>query len=341
MSEAFERAVHAAGGSLDRYFGIGGRIVRLRFAGPALEPFITPALQHLAAAPDRNPDLTVGLWDTNSTGVYPPGSKWHTGDYIARGEVKHQLGDQVQISFSIDSGTLHYFDMESRVATCWVRQPEHIPAWEVAAPLRPLFGWWARLIGGQLAHGSAVGSTTDGVLMAARGGSGKSSIALACLEAGLLYAGDDYVLLQGDDPPYICSLYNTAKLVLGHLNDKLPQLGKLAFSEAEPGQDKVIMFLKDSHGDRLTDRMPLRAIVVPRISAEGQTSLRPASRVEVLMALAPTSIFQLPGAGAESLRVLGHLVQRVPGYALEVGPDLDESVAVIRQLLASEGTHER
>ena len=340
MVEACGRAVEAAGGAVERTFRVGGRLLRLRFAGPALTSHVTPALEHLAVMTSDKPDLTVGLWDTASTGVYPPGSRWHTGDYIARGEVKHTLGDRVQISFSIDSGTLHYYDLDRGIATCWVRHPEHIPAWEVAAPLRPLLGWWAGEIGGQLAHGAAVGDGVSGILLAARGGSGKSTVALACLEAGLRYLGDDYVLLRDSDQPAVCSLYNTAKLVPGHLDAKLPQLRRLAMREAEPGQDKVIMFLKESHGDLLANEMALRAIVVPRVSEAGRTALRSASRVAVLMALAPTSIFQLPGAGEAALRTMSDLVQRVPGYSLELGPDLDESVGVIRELLAAEGRYD-
>ena len=341
ISEAFARAVKAAGGACDRFFRIADRSVCLRFAGPALAPFVTPALEHLAAPEDPNPDLTVGLWDTASTGVRPPGSHWKNGDYIARGEIKHSLGEHVQMSFSVASGMFLYYDMALSVAMCWVRRPENIVPWEFAAPLRPMLGWWAGLIGGQLAHGAAVGSPEGGVLLAARGGSGKSTLALACLEAGLLYAGDDYVLLQGDDPPQVRSLYNTAKLVPGHMSDKLPRLCELVDTDAGPDHDKAIIFLKDSHPGQLADGLPLRAIVVPRIAPAGKTSLRRASGIEVLTALAPTSIFQLPGAGPDALRTLGNIARRVPGYALDVGADLDENVAVIRQLTESESTHGR
>ena len=50
------------------------------------------------------------------------------------------------------------------------------------------------------------------MLLAGKGGSGKSTTALVCLHSSLVYAGDDYCLLATDDGPYVFSLYSTGKL---------------------------------------------------------------------------------------------------------------------------------
>jgi hypothetical protein len=337
--EAFTRSVRAAGGPVERSFQVGGWRLRLRFAGPALVPALTAPLEHLASPAPGNPDLTVSLWDTSSTGVQPPSPPWPGDAYGTRGGIDHDLGDGVRAAFSIDSGILYLYDAAAGRALCWVRDPRGITPWEQAAPLRPLLGWWAAGRGGQLVHGAAVGLPGAAALLAARGNSGKSTTALACLEAGLLFLGDDYLLLRDDGGPSVHSLYSSAKLVPDHLRRALPGLEPAV---ARPGQsegDKATLLLAPTHRTRLVDRLPLRAILVPRLAPAGRTALRRASAAQVLTALAPTTLFQLPGAGGEALRAMGHFARRVPGYALDVGADLQEVVRVIRRLLREGGAH--
>ena len=139
-------------------------------------------------------------------------------------------------------GTLCSYDPATRLALYWAQAAEHIPPWEIASPLRAILGWWALENDDLLVHGAAVGWAEDGLLLTAQGGSGKSTTALACLQAGLNYTGDDYVLLSGQAPD-IYSLYNTAKLYPQHLHKTLPELAKCVFSEVNPDYDKVVLDL--------------------------------------------------------------------------------------------------
>lgn len=336
--KAFDRAVEAGGGPCERFFCIGDRSVRLQFAGPVLVRSLTPALAHLSAPTDAAPHLTVRLWDTASTGIQPPAPPWGKSDYAPRGGIRAR-STRVQAAFSLASGTLHALDMESNTGIFWVRDASHLPPWEIAAPLRTLFGWWSSKFGGQLAHAAAVGSPRGGLLLAARGGSGKSTTALACLESGMLYLGDDYVLLRHDEGPTVYSLYNSAKVNRCRLLQHFPNLEENILSTASLDDDKVVVLLNDSHRRQLARRLKLRGILIPQLSDRRRTLVRPASSIEVLKALAPTTVFQLPGAGADSLRTLGQIAEQVPGYTIEVGSDLDELVARIWGLLEAEQIH--
>jgi hypothetical protein len=334
LGRAFARAT-AAARARESVIEIAGHRIRLEFAGPALEPRVLPALDHLPRGGPGAADLTVRLFDTASTGVEPPPWPGKDGNAIARGEIRHDLGEHVEMAFSVASGTFHYLDAREDVAFLWVRRPERIPPWERAAPLRPILGWWAERRGGQLAHGAAVAAGGRGLLLAARGGSGKSSLALACLEAGMGYLGDDYVLLT-HEPLEVRSLYCTAKLAPDHLEATLPGLAARAPTDPHAEKDKALLFLAASHGDRLAAGAPLSAIAVPYVAPDGRTDLRRASAVEVLVALAPSSIFQLPGAGPRALDALGEVVRRVPGYVLGLGRDVAENVDAVRRVLVGE-----
>src|SRR5947209_20604478 len=67
VHEKFQEAERNAGGPLDVFCEMAGYKIRLRFAGPALVPFILPALEHLIAAPCSTPALTICLWYSVST----------------------------------------------------------------------------------------------------------------------------------------------------------------------------------------------------------------------------------------------------------------------------------
>jgi hypothetical protein len=79
--------------------------------------------------------------------------------------------------------------------------------------------------------------------------------------------------------------------------------------------------------------LPVKAILWPQITGKTETRLRPASAATLLLALAPSTIFQTPGAGEAEFKALGRLVQTVPTYVLEAGTDLPELARVITRLL--------
>ena len=181
-------------------------------------------------------------------------------------------------------------------------------------------------------HGAAVGAAAGGVLIVGAGGSGKSTIALACLEAGLGYVGDDYVLIRTRAELHAYSAYNSAKLDPGHLRARLPRFARQVIGSDGPNE-KLTLLLNDAYAARMLESARLCAIIAPRIAANGQTTCRPISSVSVLTALAPTTMFALPGLGPEALRAMARLVQRAPGYRLEIGGDLREVVAIVRQII--------
>lgn len=330
------RRAEASGGDFSHdphefFFRLAGRIFRLRFAGSDLAPLITPAFAHLVCEPADEPELTISIWDDPSTdtSVCPPTAG--LGHGLERPLVFLRSG-QVEAAQDTTSGLLWAINHSRRLALFRIVTPEQLPVWERAAPLRRILHWWATGQGLQLVHGAAVGTIDGGVLLVGRGGSGKSTCALACLEAGLLHAGDDYCLIEGGDLPRLHSCYSTAKIDRQRAG-WFPGF-ESAISDAPVEVDgKAVLFLNDEFPRRLTEGFRLNNVVVPRITGGGNHSLTPLSAVGALKALAPSTIFQFPGAGAHTLARLADFVSRVPCHSLELGPDVDRLPSVIHGLL--------
>ncbi len=319
----------AATERIDRFFTIGGCTVCLSFAGPALVDRMTPAFEHLATEPVADPDLTVGLWDSLSTATTMPPPPWTTHDYVGRGEIRGFNDERMRTAFHLGANALSMLDLAQDRALYWVSDASQVPYYEGGAPLRFILNWWMPSRGLQFVHSGAVGQVNGGILLAGKGGSGKSTTTLACLEQGFLYAGDDYVLVRTGPEPWVFSLYNTAKLEADHIR-KLPFLLPAISNSHRLETEKALVFVHSHFPGQTTSGFPLQAILVPQITGSPTTRLRPASPATGLRALATSTIFQLPGAGQKELDALSQFVGGLPTYVLELGTD----IAAIPQVLA-------
>jgi hypothetical protein len=185
-----------------------------------------------------------------------------------------------------------------------------------------------------MVHGAAVGTRGGGVLLVGRGGSGKSTTALRCLEAGWQYAGDDSLLLRDLGERFqACSLYSSARVDIHRLSGAFRSLRQ--HTEVQPGDadHKVMLLLETTHRAQIAPELPIDAVIVARVSRRGETSLRKAQAGEVLTALLPSSLFLTPGAGQKAVDGLGRLVRRVPAYVLELGSEPAHIVTAMDQVL--------
>ena len=310
---------------------LAGTAIAIEAIGPAILPWLQPALGHALGEPAAIDPIGLTIWDQASTGVAPPPPFWDEGGWANRGELPALAEDGVIAAYHEHAGYLAIFDTHRRRAWVWVRDAAAVPRYERAAPLRGPLSWLLAAEGGQLAHAGAVATTEGAALLAGPGGSGKSTTALACLAAGLRFLGDDYVLMHPDaaGPPRVHLLYASAKLTESSL-DLLPRLRPLADGPGTP-DDKAMLPLA---GPGIATAAPLVATILPRIGSESASRWEPAPAARALTALAPTTLFQLPGAGAQSLARLAAVARAVPAFTLNLGRDMDDVAHAVRAIIA-------
>ncbi len=330
MHAVFRQAKEVAGERRSIGLRIAGRSVCMRFAGPALLPVLAPAFAHLLRSSAEPPDLTVCCWDDASTGVTTPEprvSADRAGIEFVDGPVK--------LAWEPGQRAIAAFSATQRLALVRFQDAGAVPVWERAAPLRRILHWWASGLGLQLVHAAAVGTRQGGVLLVGRGGSGKSTTALACVGSALGYAGDDYCLLSFDDGPRVHALYGSGKADAAS-GARLPRLQSTFAASALRGEGKSVIFVEDSFPGTMIDTFPLRAVVVPRIAGDAACRLDPMPRAAALRAVAPSTLFQLPGDRGESLSRLAALVRELPCWQLSLGPDPAAAQPLLENLLRNE-----
>ena len=338
----FKKAERISKITNDRFFNIGDQAVRLHFAGNGLNSALTPALKHLELSPVKSPDLSVFLWDNVSTGTDLPkviskyfdilGEWWlHLG---IRGEIKELSNSRILTAYHLGPNIFSMIDLSKNLALYWVKDAGALPYHELSSPLKTILHWWANNNGLQFAHSGAVGTQDGGVLLVGKGGSGKSTTSLACLRSGMLYAADDYCLLSTDPTPYVYSIYNTAKLRSDLDLERFPNLIPHFSNNDHLEDDKALFFLNEHFPERISCGFPIKAILLPVVTKEKKTRLKPASAGEVLRALAPSTLLQLPGAGKADIKIMSKLIHKVPGYTLELGSDISSIHQVIEKAIS-------
>jgi hypothetical protein len=340
LRDAFERAGEGTG-LVERDLEVAGRGIRLRFAGDELWPLMLPPIEHLTTGGAGEPSTSICLWDSASTGVRIPDFPWSGLDVRQQGLIAGYNGERFRTVYHGDIldpphygfNALSMFDTEAGVGLFWVSSLERVPWYEPVEPLRPTLHWALARHGHHMVHAATVATEHGAVLIAGKGWSGKSTTALACVEAGFGFLGDNYVVLStAGDAPMAHTLFANAKLRPGTL-ELLPELASVASPGGEAEDAKLIVDFRSYRHDQVRSSAPVKAVLVPELTGEGDTTVEPASARAGLMALAPSTIYQLPNNGGAGLRPMAELVRRVPTFALKLGADPRSAPPAIARLL--------
>jgi len=344
FNDAFKNFSDAAKNAtpVDQYYAIANNPVQLRFATSRLARALSPALEHLVGEHVLSPSLTVCLWDNAAAKDPMPPFPWKefapgTPNIESANEgtnpVIYFKDERIHGAYQIGSKTFSMLDTKRNIALFWVPDAGKITYYERSSPLRTIFQWWAKKYSLQLLHAGAVGTNAGGILLVGEGGSGKSTTALACLDSELFYVSDDYCLLDMDSHPYAHSVYCSAKIGREGVA-RFPYLISAVENKERLQEEKALFFLNKHWPKKVSKGFSVRALLIPRIMGLKRTKLTPASPRNALMALAPSTIFQFPGAGQEDLTFMAELTRCIPSFFLELGKDVDSIPDIILDALS-------
>ncbi len=311
---------------------IAGIAIELAFAGDILLPYVLPALAHLEVPSQDQPDLRIHVWDSDSTGldfVLPPVSR---DCFTTRGDIWGMNSARIRSAFHWIEFSVNVFDAKRGEGVFWVRSKACVNNWTRGSPLRTLLHWSMEASGRQLVHAAAVGTDEGALLITGRGGVGKSTTALACLEAGMQFLGDDYVVVGLDPEPRVHRLYCSAKLTAEQLR-RFPDLASLVGPGDFLEDGKALIVLDPTMKERIPHSLPLRALVTPSFADARESSFGMADPLDLQQAAAITTMSQLPHAGPGTHAFFERMVRTLPVGRLHLGTDIDRIPAAIELYL--------
>lgn len=198
-----------------------------------------------------------------------------------------------------------------------------LPPWEPAFPLRNFLHWGYEALGQRLIHAASLGRDGAGILLAGDGGSGKSGTTLAGILGGLQSVGDDYIVLDdtNGDP--------RARPVMRLVKQDAAGLRRLGLDADVSATGANWQSKHELDIGRLGTGLParelaIRAIVLPTIASAPRSTFERVSRRDAMLALAPSTLRQLPGGWNSGLAMLAGLVRELPTWRLHLSGDASE-----------------
>jgi len=324
------RAGGAAGGTL----ALGP--LRLRVLGPD-ESLTARFRRGLAGvATMAAPTLTLHLLAGTVAGVAPPPS-WPLPLATRDHQRRRHLDTAVALACWNDGAVWQVLDRRRGVGVYWARDVAAIPEWDYGAPFRTLLSWALADRGLALLHAAGIGRAEGGLLVAGAGGAGKSSTTLAALrEGGLGSVGDDFVAVELGETLRAHALFRTLKLAPDAL-ERLAVPADWVANPDRPSGEKARLYPGDRLPGSCLANLPIRALAVPTITGGAGSDARPADGGRLLRALAPSSLFLVPGQERQRFRALAGIAQRLPCYELRLGRDPAALAAMLRRLLEELG----
>jgi|GEM_PF-1531318 hypothetical protein len=208
------------------------------------------------------------------------------------------------------------------------------PPWEPSFPLRLLLHWAGRTAQSGMVHAGTLGHQGTGVFLVGAGGSGKSGTTLSGILHGLTSVGDDYVAVRCADGRV------EAEPVLRVMKQDIRGLRRLGLEAGRGALDGPLNWQGKAELDfaRLVpgaraERLAMKAILLPRVSWSPSSSFRQASAREAMLAMAPSSLYQLYGSLREDFRLIASIVRAVPAFHLDLGEDPAEVAASVRAFI--------
>lgn len=331
LPSIFEKASDRTGLE-PRFIRVGGHSIKIQFAGQALIEKLFPALEHLSCEAVPSPDLTISVWDSASTGITMPAPPWKKGDYLERGEIRGYQSGSIRAYYFLGADALNVLRPETGQGYFWVRNAADVPVYMSAAPFLSIFSDWFEPKEFRFIHAGAIGYPDGAVLITGKGGSGKSTACLSCLDSDLFYLSDDYTLYGLEGGPEVFGLYGSGKKNTDDLA-RLPFLSARTIDADGRDGEKSLFFLNKHFPGKLLPVSPLKALFVVRVSPGEGTTLTPAPPQAAFLASAPSSVLQLSGAGEGAFRSLARLVRELPCYYLNVGSDIRRIPQTISRFL--------
>jgi len=232
-----------------------------------------------------------------------------------------------------EEGTMFFmYSVMENKAVFWTKDARRLPTFFRAAPFLTLMHWWANMQGLRLVHAGAVGTDAGAVLIAGKGGSGKSTTSLLCVLAGMHFLSDDFCLVQAGERPLVHCLNGSGKLHRDHFQ-QFPELAARSVDPVPDAFDKPLIFVHEHFPTQVKTSLPLRAVILPQVTGKDTTSWEPLSASTALRALTSSTMFQFSPDDGSAFRDMAAVLRGLPCFRLLLGTRTAEIPAAVRDIL--------
>ena len=284
-------------------------------------------LDSLAGVPKPGGVLTVHSFEfahARDIGPLP----WSAADCSPNGRAQGLADTPWRLMYALDGTEIRCFNREQMVGVFIT--VGSVKYWEYYAPLLAFLYWGAAARGGALVHAGCVGTPTAMGIVGGPSGTGKSTTVLLGMGAGLVSCGDDYIWLEPEaSGTMVYLVYRTVKTVVG--SGILPMQPERTVRLGNGSKDVHWLVVKSRATDNI-DAGGLIQVASLKVGwfLSGTDDPKPASALDLLANLLPSTLFRIPGDERHVSAVLRTVVARLPLVSLPRNGDYEALTRALR-----------
>ncbi len=237
----------------------------------------------------------------------------------------------ITMSVGRESNTVSLLNKDKGVAFFLFDDISNLPYYESGSPFKNILQWWFENRDSSMIHSASIAFDGMALLIAGRGGSGKSSTALSCIMNGMEYLGDDYIVVNGEKKFSVSSVYNSIKLTSDSLK-KFSGINKNIINPSFTKNEKGVAFLSEIKKFAMARSASLKGVILPEISGFDHSSFSRISSSECFRSLAPSTIFQHIGRRKNISKFIAQLTKHLPCYKLKAGRDPELISEIVKSI---------
>lgn len=302
------RVIKMAGGDYGYNIKICGKLIRVRFDSKENADLAAISLSGMITDEEGPVDSYFTYWTDDSDNYLPVKdeitSVWNMKD--ENGEVRILSGYFLR---GLDTKNRRFY-------MCNCNDDESNDLGYAHAMIN-LINLWAKNSGYILFHGAVTGTEGKGVIIAGRGGAGKSTLSITCLKRGMQFIADDYFLMSASGSVTAFPLYRN----LGLNPDSAERLGMdlpvLRVDERRGGK-----FLYDSSSMNYADSLDIKGVIFPHIAHAEEPSIVPSADKAALTQIIHSSVTQFEEKNNAALIMkMAQRLKDLPIYEFSLSED--------------------
>jgi hypothetical protein len=308
--------------SVRDHLDLAGFTIELSGSSEALQAIFLPSLAHLKIQNRDTVEPQLRIWYADSDGLGALIPEPPFDDFNGVGLSEKSIEEGYYIYYQPAFHQVFLYSEELRLGIYWTLNLKTIPWWEPTFSFRIILHWWTKGNSLQLMHAGAVAvDQSGGWLIAGPSGSGKSSTCLTLLTEGLLYLGDDYVLVKTDPEPAAYTVYQTAKLEPDNLESRFPNFKDLIDNPKTFQDEKAIFQIFKAFPKSFLASVKLKGILLPRVNGSLKSNFTSVSPGKAVLGIAPTTLRHLPHERQNSYQKMRNLANSIPVMEWNLGTD--------------------
>lgn len=307
-----------------KYLDLGIKVIRLQIACTnfvnRIEQFFSYSLKDNV----RNYDQTIYIWQDNVESFL---NEQYKTDLVT---IAYQNQRYIKIDFQ--NRIINAENSEEKKCYFIAEDISYDALLKQGHLLVKLISQIVRTDTSALVHSAAVGIDNKGVLICAKGGSGKSTLSVSCLVDGFQYVADDYLILNKvNNTVYALPIYSMITLS-SQICKLIPTL-KSNFMGNNYNDTKYVLNIS-SYDNKFVKKLPIKAVVFPNIANVHEPTIEKTDKNRAVTQLVFSTATQMNNdKDACYMKLLISLIKDLDFYKINLSPDLNKNVQLLRQFI--------